>query len=162
MPHYTVDQLLENCRMMDMNKDSLVDLNEFLEAFRLCQNFQTRATMIATDLACDQDTTKNESSIKQEKPKEKSKPKETEPEPASPVLNVEQDVLDQYEIQETFESANNGGGIMRRSSIISIESFSNSNLTQSEAPLITNIKGKNHSEQSNKNSKENHLDDSGN
>lgn len=160
MPHYTVDQLLENCRMMDMNKDSLVDLNEFLEAFRLCQNFQTRATMIATDLTSDPDTTKNESSIKQEKAKEKSKSKETEPEPTSPILNVEQDVLDQYEIQETFESANNGGGIMRRSSIISIESFSNSNLTQSDAPLITN--NKNHSEQSNRNSKENHLDDSGN
>lgn len=36
-PHETHEQLMEMCRMMDINKDGLVDLNEFLEAFRLCE-----------------------------------------------------------------------------------------------------------------------------
>lgn len=31
----THDQLLDMCRLMDMNKDGLVDLNEFLETFRM-------------------------------------------------------------------------------------------------------------------------------
>lgn len=31
----THDQLVEICKVMDMNKDGLVDLNEFLETFRL-------------------------------------------------------------------------------------------------------------------------------
>lgn len=33
----TREQLLEMCKMMDINKDGSVDLNEFLEAFRLCE-----------------------------------------------------------------------------------------------------------------------------
>uniref|UniRef100_A0A182YRR3 EF-hand domain-containing protein n=1 Tax=Anopheles stephensi TaxID=30069 RepID=A0A182YRR3_ANOST len=37
-PHNTHEQLLDMCRMMDINKDGLVDLNEFLETFRLCEN----------------------------------------------------------------------------------------------------------------------------
>lgn len=31
------EQLLDICRLMDINKDGLVDLNEFLETFRLCE-----------------------------------------------------------------------------------------------------------------------------
>lgn len=37
-PHETHEDLMEMCRMMDINKDGLVDLNEFLEAFRLCES----------------------------------------------------------------------------------------------------------------------------
>lgn len=31
----TQEQLLDICKLMDMNKDGLVDLNEFLETFRM-------------------------------------------------------------------------------------------------------------------------------
>ncbi|XP_058834383.1 serine/threonine-protein phosphatase rdgC isoform X2 [Topomyia yanbarensis] len=37
-PHNTHEQLLDMCKMMDINKDGLVDLNEFLETFRLCES----------------------------------------------------------------------------------------------------------------------------
>lgn len=35
--HNTKEQLMEICKLMDINKDGLVDLNEFLETFRLCE-----------------------------------------------------------------------------------------------------------------------------
>lgn len=35
--HDSREELLEMCKLMDINKDSLVDLNEFLETFRLCE-----------------------------------------------------------------------------------------------------------------------------
>lgn len=155
MPHYTVDQLLENCRMMDMNKDSLVDLNEFLEAFRLCQNFQCK------NLGSIESNGEKEIP-KKEAPKTESlkKPKEKEAEKEENNC-LEQDILDQYEIQETFESTNKKG-VTRRSSIISIESLSNStNLNHSETPLIIDDHAgqtQNHKEQS----KENHANNNKN
>lgn len=41
----THDQLVEICRVMDMNKDGLVDLNEFLETFRLVDQDLHRNTL---------------------------------------------------------------------------------------------------------------------
>lgn len=38
----TQDQLEDICRLMDMNKDGLVDLNEFLETFRMVDPMQRR------------------------------------------------------------------------------------------------------------------------
>ncbi|XP_055528213.1 serine/threonine-protein phosphatase rdgC isoform X2 [Wyeomyia smithii] len=54
-PHNTHEQLLEMCKMMDINKDGLVDLNEFLETFRLCENAkeQLLTNLQETALAAD-------------------------------------------------------------------------------------------------------------
>lgn len=48
-PYETHEQLMEMCRMMDINKDGLVDLNEFLEAFRLCES--TKESLVTSALA---------------------------------------------------------------------------------------------------------------
>lgn len=48
-PFETHEQLMDMCRMMDINKDGLVDLNEFLEAFRLCES--TKESLSSSALA---------------------------------------------------------------------------------------------------------------
>lgn len=41
---------MEMCKMMDINKDSLVDLNEFLETFRLCEQERGNSLKNAADI----------------------------------------------------------------------------------------------------------------
>lgn len=96
--------MLENCRMMDMNKDSLVDLNEFLEAFRLCQQ------------------SVNHGIVRRSKILERSSPQPM-------VAAVKEDLvapqLDEYEISEMRETQS--GGKLKKSpsikSIVSVESL---------------------------------------
>lgn len=60
--HDTKEELMEMCKLMDINKDSLVDLNEFLETFRLCEqergnSFKSEVLAVHFDLPNDTTTT---------------------------------------------------------------------------------------------------------
>lgn len=68
--HDTKEELMEMCKLMDINKDSLVDLNEFLETFRLCEqergnSFRSGSEVLAVHFDLPNDTTtKNQSNKK--------------------------------------------------------------------------------------------------
>lgn len=92
--------------MMDMNKDSLVDLNEFLEAFRLCQQSVNRGI------------------VRRSKILDKSN---------QPIISVvEEDPSahqpDEYEISEMKET-NNDGRLKKSPSIRSIVSVESLGIT---------------------------------
>ncbi|XP_073843618.1 retinal degeneration C isoform X2 [Musca autumnalis] len=63
----TREQLLDMCRMMDLNKDGLVDLNEFLEAFRLCE--QAKNDHVAGRTRKDKSPNREQSDDSEEKQK---------------------------------------------------------------------------------------------
>lgn len=46
----TQEQLVDICRLMDINKDGLVDLNEFLETFRLVDTDKQRCLPVSEDM----------------------------------------------------------------------------------------------------------------
>lgn len=103
--------MLENCRMMDMNKDSHVDLNEFLEAFRLCQQFQNNSLV-------DNDVPTAGSSrclIKDPVDYEDNEKAETQ--------------VDEYEISEMKEMLNVSGQLKKSNSVRSVVSVESLNQT---------------------------------
>lgn len=62
--HDTKEELMDMCKLMDLNQDQLVDLNEFLETFRLCEqergnSFKSEVLAVHFDLPNDTVTTKN-------------------------------------------------------------------------------------------------------
>jgi Ca2+-binding EF-hand superfamily protein len=126
LPNCNVDQMLENCRMMDMNKDSHVDLNEFLEAFRLCQQFQGISS--ATELIPSKENS-TRCLVKAATIVE-------EPE------RTENDGLDEYEISEMKECLNTGGQLRKSPSVrsvVSVDSLNQAGKTQ-EPPQENHVK----------------------
>lgn len=58
--HDTKEELMEMCKLMDINKDGLVDLNEFLETFRLCEQERSNSFKCNADaINGDKNTTFN-------------------------------------------------------------------------------------------------------
>lgn len=114
--------MLENCRMMDMNHDSLVDLNEFLEAFRLCQQFNKADINVAADKLQASNEISSTIVITSEQ-------NEVIEEKRNHNNCNEQDKVDEYEFSEMKESLNPGGELRKSPSVKSVVSVDSLNQT---------------------------------